>query len=61
MQDQQNTGDLSNLGNQIQDEDSFDFDGNAYALPMGFGIEENSDLDLLQFLASDTSIAFAHT
>ena len=61
MQDQQNTGDLPNLGNHIQEEDTFDFDGNAYALPMGFGIEENSDLDLLQFLASDTSIAFAHT
>jgi hypothetical protein len=61
MQDQQNMGDLQNLGGRMQEEESFDFDGNAYALPMGFGIEENSDLDLLQFLASDTSIAFAHT
>jgi hypothetical protein len=40
---------------------SFNFESNAYGLPMGFGIEETSDLDLLQFLASDTSIAFAHT
>jgi hypothetical protein len=39
----------------------FNFESNAYGLPMNFGIEETADLDLLQFLASDTSIAFAHT
>ena len=52
------TGDV---GNGLDVDSSFNFETNAYGLPMGFGIEETSDLDLLQFLASDTSIAFAHT
>jgi hypothetical protein len=50
-----------NGGTGLDIDSSFNFETNAYGLPMGFGIEETSDLDLLQFLASDTSIAFAHT
>lgn len=44
-----------------EDDLAFNFDENTYGFPSGFGTDGTSDLDLLQFLASDTSIAFAHT
>lgn len=52
---------LDEPGNGFDVGSGYGIETNPYVLPMGFGIEENSDLDLLQFLASDTSIAFAHT
>ncbi len=59
---QRRTGEYESASSQDEDL-AFNFDPNVYGFPTEFGrpVDDASDVDLLHFLASDTSIAFAHT